>query len=132
MIGVMPDALIIDDSAGFRASARSLLETEGFAVIEAATGVEGIDAVRQRRPELVLLDIQLPDIDGFEVAEQLAQLERPPTVILTSSRDGADFGSLVSTKRCARVHPEKRPFRCRRPLDARRVARAQSEERTSR
>jgi CheY-like chemotaxis protein len=97
MIGVMPDALIIDDSANFRASARSLLETEGFAVNEAATGVEGIDAVRQRRPEMVLLDIQLPDIDGFEVAEQLAQLERPPTVILTSSRDAADYGSLVST-----------------------------------
>ena len=97
MIGVMPDALIIDDSAGFRASARSLLETEGFGVSEAATGVEGIDAVRQRRPELVLLDIQLPDLDGFEVAERLAQLERPPTVILTSSRDGADYGSLVST-----------------------------------
>jgi DNA-binding NarL/FixJ family response regulator len=94
----MPDALIIDDNAGFRASARSLLETEGFAVVnEAATGLEGINAVRQRRPELVLLDIQLPDIDGFEVAEQLAQLEHPPTVILTSSRDGADYGSLVST-----------------------------------
>ena len=97
MLGVMPEALIIDDSAGFRASARSLLETEGFGVSEAATGVEGIDAVRQRRPELVLLDIQLPDIDGFEVAERLAQRERPPTVILTSSRDGADYGSLVST-----------------------------------
>ncbi len=97
MIATMPEALIIDDSASFRASARSLLEAEGFGVSEAATGVEGIEAVRQHRPELVLLDIQLPDLDGFEVAERLAQLEWPPTVILISTRDGADYGSLVSS-----------------------------------
>ena len=97
MIPAMPEALIIDDSASFRGSARSLLEAEGFGVSEAATGVEGIESVRQRRPELVLLDIQLPDLDGFEVAERLAQLEHPPTVILISSRDGADYGSLVSS-----------------------------------
>ena len=93
----MPEALIIDDSASFRASARSLLETEGFVVSEAATGLDGIESVRQGRPEFVLLDIQLPDLDGFEVAKRLAQLERPPTVILTSTRDGADYGSLVSS-----------------------------------
>lgn len=93
----MSEGLIIDDSASFRASARSLLESEGFGVSEAATGVEGIDAVRQHHPEFVLLDVQLPDLDGFEVAERLAQLELPPVVILTSSHDVADFGSLVST-----------------------------------
>jgi CheY-like chemotaxis protein len=97
MIPVMPEALIIDDSADFRGSARSLLEAEGFGVSEAETGAEGIESVRQRRPELVLLDIQLPDLDGFEVAERLAQLAHPPTVILISSRDGADYGSLVSS-----------------------------------
>ena len=93
----MSEALIIDDSAGFRASARSLLEAEGFAVREAATGVEGIDAVHQHHPEFVLLDVQLPDLDGFEVAERLAQVEQPPTVILISSHDVADFGSLISS-----------------------------------
>lgn len=95
----MPEVLIIDDSAGFRSSARLLLEAEGFGVSEAATGLEGIDAVRQRGPELVLLDIQLPDLDGFEVAERLAQLERAPAVILISTRERTDYGSLVSSTR---------------------------------
>jgi CheY-like chemotaxis protein len=92
----MPRALIIDDSDAFRASARSLLEAEGFAVSEAATGSAGIQTALDERPELVLLDIQLPDLDGFEVGERLARLERPPAVVLTSSRDGADYGSLIA------------------------------------
>jgi len=92
----MPRALIIDDSAGFRASARLLLEADGFNVAEAASGGAGIRVARELEPELVLLDIQLPDIDGFEVADRLARLERPPAVVLTSSRDRADYGSLAS------------------------------------
>ena len=85
----MSQALIIDDSADFRASARQLLETEGYTVTEAATGAEGIRIADELTLELVLLDIQLPDLDGFEVAKQLACLERPPQVVLTSTRDRA-------------------------------------------
>ena len=73
----MSHALIIDDSADFRASARQLLEAEGYTVTEAATGAEGIRIAEELALELVLLDIQLPDVDGFEVAESLASLERP-------------------------------------------------------
>ena len=65
----MSQALIIDDSADFRASARQLLEAEGYTVTEAATGAEGIRIAEELAFELVLLDIQLPDLDGFEVAE---------------------------------------------------------------
>ena len=67
--------LIVDDHADFRASARALLEAEGFEVIgEAADGREAIAEVRRLRPDVVLLDIQLPDQDGFAVAERLARI----------------------------------------------------------
>src|SRR6266545_1532414 len=89
--------LIIDDNPDFRTAARQLLERHGFAVVaEAETGVSGIEWAQEHRPDLVLLDVQLPDIDGFEVAERLSQLEVPVDVILTSSLDGSDFGSLVA------------------------------------
>jgi CheY-like chemotaxis protein len=83
--------LIVDDHPTFRASARRLLEREGFEVVgEAPDGKTAIALVRELAPEVVLLDIVLPDTTGFDVAEQLA--DPPPTVVLTSSRDRADLG----------------------------------------
>jgi CheY-like chemotaxis protein len=90
-------ALIIDDSEAFRASARSLLEADGFEVAEAATGGAGVEAAMEGKHELVLLDIQLPDLDGFEVADRLAGLQPAPAVVLTSSHDGRDYGSLIAS-----------------------------------
>ena len=70
--------LIVDDHPSFRASARVLLEAEGFDVIgEAADGTSGIAEAKRLRPDLVLLDVQLPDIDGFEVAGQLTNGNGP-------------------------------------------------------
>ena len=89
--------LIVDDNADFRRAARQLLERHGFAVVaEAETGVSGIEQAQKHRPDLVLLDVQLPDIDGFEVAERLSRLEVPVEAILTSSLEGTDFGTLVA------------------------------------
>jgi DNA-binding NarL/FixJ family response regulator len=89
--------LIVDDNPGFRRAARELLERHGFVVVaEADTGIGGIAKARDHRPDLVLLDVQLPDVDGFEVAERLARLDVPVEVILTSSLDGTDFGALVA------------------------------------
>jgi CheY-like chemotaxis protein len=89
--------LLVDDNAEFRRAARQLLERHGFAVVaEAETGVSAIEQAKEHRPDLVLLDVQLPDIDGFEVAERLSRLEVPVDVILTSSLDGTDFGTLVA------------------------------------
>jgi two-component system response regulator EvgA len=93
----MPVALIVDDNPGFRAAARLLLEQAGYAVVDAENGGDGVIAAAELQPELVLLDVQLPDIDGFEVAERLSSLRPPPAVILTSSRDRRDYGSLVGT-----------------------------------
>lgn len=88
--------LIVDDHPSFRASARSLLEAEGYEVVgEAADGAEALAASERLEPDLVLLDVQLPDIDGFEVARQLAASTHAPEVVLTSSRDSADYGACV-------------------------------------
>jgi DNA-binding NarL/FixJ family response regulator len=90
--------LIIDDNVAFRATARRLLERDRFVIIaEAGNGVGGVKEAKRHKPELVLLDVQLPDSDGFEVAERLARLDQPPGVILISSLDDSDFGPLVAT-----------------------------------
>jgi DNA-binding NarL/FixJ family response regulator len=95
---VRQTVLIVDDHAAFRASARALLEAEGFDVIgEAADGATAVRAVADLRPEVVLLDIHLPDLDGLTVAEQLATFSQPPAVVLTSSRDAAAYGPRVRT-----------------------------------
>jgi DNA-binding NarL/FixJ family response regulator len=89
--------LIVDDHPSFRATARLLLESEGFDVVgESSDGATGLRDARALAPDLVLLDVQLPDIDGFEVAAQLTGDGDGPAVILTSSRDEADFGPLVA------------------------------------
>jgi DNA-binding NarL/FixJ family response regulator len=91
------NVLIVDDHAGFRASARMLLESEGFDIVgEAVDGESGLDAAAALEPQLVLLDVQLPDLDGFEVATRLTESGDGPAVVLVSSRDGTDFGPLVA------------------------------------
>ena len=88
--------LIVDDHDGFRESARALLEAEGFAVVgDAADGVEAVAKVARLRPDVVLLDVQLPDVDGFVVAGRLAAVPDPPRVVLISSRDAAAYGPRV-------------------------------------
>jgi DNA-binding NarL/FixJ family response regulator len=88
--------LIVDDHPSFRASARALLESEGFDIVgEAHDGLGAIEAAHELHPDVVLLDVQLPDIDGFEVATRLTGNGAGPTVTLVSSRDGSDFGPLV-------------------------------------
>jgi DNA-binding NarL/FixJ family response regulator len=85
--------LIVDDHADFRRSASALLDAEGFDVVgDAADADEALDAIERLRPEVVLLDIQLPGLDGFEVAERLAATDDPPRVVLISSRDAAAYG----------------------------------------
>jgi DNA-binding NarL/FixJ family response regulator len=84
--------LVVDDHIGFRAFARALLESEGFEVVgESGDGASAMRAVEQLRPDLVLLDVQLPDLDGFEVADRLAAEENPPTVVLISTRGAASY-----------------------------------------
>src|SRR3954469_544883 len=118
LIAVSQTVLIVDDHAGFRHAARALLEADGFDVIgESASGTEGLEAVERLRPQVVLLDVGLPDLDGIEVAGRLSACPRwgllsaafpaldaieaaarlsacpggGPAVVLTSSRDASDY-----------------------------------------
>jgi DNA-binding NarL/FixJ family response regulator len=91
-----PTVLIVDDHPSFRVTARLLLESEGYEVVgEAGDGAAALARARELAPQVVLLDVQLPDIDGFDVAARLTGGEDGPVVVLTSSRDGADFGPLI-------------------------------------
>jgi CheY-like chemotaxis protein len=91
---VRPTVLSVDDHHDFRASARALLEAEGFSVVAAAAdGAGALTAVAQLQPDIVLVDVQLPDLDGFAVAERLAATPHPPRGVLISSRDEAVYGA---------------------------------------
>jgi DNA-binding NarL/FixJ family response regulator len=88
-----PTVLIVDDHEPFRESASALLEAEGFAVVGAAAdGAAAAQAIERLRPQVVLLDIQLPDQDGLAVAELLAAAPDPPQIVLISSREAAAYG----------------------------------------
>lgn len=87
--------LVVDDHAGFRATASRLLEADGWRVVgEAADGESALSAAARLRPDLVLLDIGLPDIDGFAVADLIAEAGGP-SVVLVSSRDRAAYGDRI-------------------------------------
>jgi DNA-binding NarL/FixJ family response regulator len=79
--------LIVDDHAAFRAAARARLEGDGFDVVgEAADGLAALSECARVSPDVVLLDVQLPGLDGFDVARELAQVVAPPRVVMISSR----------------------------------------------
>ena len=95
---MLPTVLIVDDHDGFRSFARTVLESEGFEVVgDAGDGETGIEAVEQLRPAVVLLDVQLPGIDGFDVAERLAALSDAPAVVLVSTRDAQSLRRRLAT-----------------------------------
>ena len=89
--------LIVDDHDGFRARARALLETEGFEVVgDAADGRSGLVAAERLRPEVALVDVGLPDIDGFAVAAEIRRTGLARKVILISGRARDDFGERIT------------------------------------
>jgi DNA-binding NarL/FixJ family response regulator len=90
--------LIVDDHAGFRSLARRMLETAGFDVVgEAEDGATGLELARALRPAIVLLDVQLPDLNGFDVAERLAEAGLGGSTVLVSTRDAASYRRRLAT-----------------------------------
>lgn len=105
----MSTILIIDDDPRFRTQAGELLEADGFVVIgQAVDGASGLEAAQSLRPDFVLIDIGLPDVQGFEVARDLAIDGPPPLVVLTSSRDARAYGRRLTNVECLGFIPKER------------------------
>jgi DNA-binding NarL/FixJ family response regulator len=94
---VAATVVLVDDHPSFRRSARRLLTTAGYEVVaEAASGAEAIAATREHDPDVVLLDVLLPDCTGFDVVEQLGPRDGRPIVVLISSRSEAEFAGRLA------------------------------------
>ena len=88
--------LVVDDHPSFRRCTRKLLAAEGFEVVgEAEDGATAVSLAARLAPDLVLLDIQLPDLDGFEVAARLLEREPDLPIVLVSSRERAEYGARI-------------------------------------
>jgi len=93
---VKESVLIVDDHPSFREAARLALETDGYIVIGAvADGESAVIETLRRQPDIVLLDVGLPGMTGFEAASQLRDAASPAAILLTSSRERSDFGSRI-------------------------------------
>ena len=94
---MMETVLIVDDHAGFRAYAREMLESEGFRVVgEAPDAASAIIAARQLEPDIVLLDVRLPDLDGFRASKRIAAANGASAIVLTSSGDVGDLAATLA------------------------------------
>lgn len=89
--------LIVDDHAGFRAFVRDLMEAEGLDVVgEAEDGPSALAETSRLDPDVVLLDVMLPGLDGFEVCDRLAALTTRTAIVLTSSRDASSYADRLA------------------------------------
>jgi DNA-binding NarL/FixJ family response regulator len=96
--GMGQTVLIVDDHPSFRASARAVLEASGYDVVgEAPDGATALAAARRLKPDIVLLDVQLPDANGFDICEFLCGDGVPPRIVLVSSREASDYNGLIQT-----------------------------------
>jgi DNA-binding NarL/FixJ family response regulator len=106
---VPSSVLIVDDHPSFRAMARAVLADGGYAVVgEAADAESALAAARELRPDCVLLDVGLGGVDGFAVADALAEAEDPQAVVLTSGRDRRDFEPLIWASAARGFIPKER------------------------
>ena len=106
-IGRVTTLLIVDDSAAFRAAARALLEAQAWTVVgEAPDGAAALRAVAELEPQVVLLDVVLPDANGFDVAETIAGLPRPPRIVMCSTHGPQTFGRRLADSPAAGFLPK--------------------------
>lgn len=107
--------VIVDDNDAFRARARTLLDAEGYDVIgEAGDGAQGLRVLRELRPDLALLDVQLPDTDGFTLAERVREHDPATAIVIISTREAADYAGSVA--RCGALGFVSKADLCGRAL----------------
>ena len=87
MASSLPAILVVDDEPAIRRLLRNTLSVQDFRVVEAATGSEALEAARRDRPDLVILDLGLPDLDGMEIIRALRAKSQVPIVVLSSRGD---------------------------------------------
>lgn len=101
--------LIVDDHAGFRTLARRLLDGDGWSVVgEAPDGAAGVEAATRLHPELVLLDLNLPDGSGLDVAQRLAEVEPGAQVVLTSTHEEEELDAMARERHARGFVPKRR------------------------
>jgi DNA-binding NarL/FixJ family response regulator len=95
--------LVVDDHDVFRRAARAVVwQSPGFELVgEATSGEESIDQTRRLQPDLVLMDVRLPGIDGVEAARRIARLERHPVVVLISTSRPDELGVHLASSGAA-------------------------------
>jgi CheY-like chemotaxis protein len=95
----MPDlrVLVVDDEPEIRATVQAMLEIEGYLVSQAANGADALAALERDRPDLVLLDMRMPVLDGWGFAAELRRRgHRVPLVVMTAARDAARWASEIT------------------------------------
>jgi CheY-like chemotaxis protein len=95
----MPEllVLVVDDEADIRATVSAMLEIEGYAVAEAANGADALNAVERQEPDLILLDMRMPVLDGWGFASEMRKRgHRVPIVVMTAARDAARWAGEIA------------------------------------
>jgi two-component system OmpR family response regulator len=87
---MQPTILLVDDDANLREVVRYALDRAGFVVTEAADGLEALVAFRETEPDLVVLDVLMPELDGLEVCRRIRQTSQVPIVFLSSRGEEVD------------------------------------------
>ena len=96
----MKTILIVEDNEKNMKLVRDILRHNGFATLEATTGLDGVQLAREHRPDLVLMDIQLPDIDGIEALRRIREesaLDRVPVIAVSASVMPDDQQKIVTS-----------------------------------
>ena len=111
--------LVIDDESAVRRSLRRMLERAGHTVLEASDGRAGLTLFQQHRPELSIIDIIMPDMDGIEIIIEMRR-ERPQAKIIAISGGGQTQGLhfLDMAKKLGAVEALAKPFRVKQLLEA--------------